>query len=83
MAIAVPRSEIFEEVLDFLASAPSQEAIIAYRVPASLDDRLHHLLDKNNTTRLTAEEQDELEEFLRMNRLLMRLKARARGKKSA
>ncbi|WP_373540743.1 hypothetical protein [Chamaesiphon sp.] len=46
------------EVLEFLASLPSNEAIIALRPSASLQDRISTLVAKNRTTGLTpAEEQ--------------------------
>ena len=71
---------LFDEILDFLASAPTQEAIIAFRPSERLQARASELLDKNRAGKLTAEEQVELDEFQRMNHFMTMLKARARKK---
>jgi hypothetical protein len=71
---------LFDEILDFLASTPTPEQIIAYKPPEVLQQRLSTLLEKNRQFRLTESEQDELNEFLRMNRFMSRLKLRARSK---
>jgi hypothetical protein len=71
------------EVLEFLASLPTNEAIIALRPSQSLQDRISTLLEKNRTTGLTpAEEQlwqgyQYLEHIVRMAkaRALLKLKA--------
>ncbi len=68
----------FDELLDFLASSPSAEELIAYRPPEALQARISELLEKNRQGNLSAEEQTELDEFLRMNRFMSRLQAQAR-----
>jgi hypothetical protein len=73
MAIA-PEATLFDEILDFLASAPTPEQIIAFQPPEALQQRLTYLLEQNRLGRLSAEEQAELDEFLRMNRFMSRLK---------
>lgn len=75
-----PTDILFDEILDFLASTPTPERIIAYKPPESLQQRLSDLLAKNRTVKLTEEEQVELNEFLRMNRFMSRLKFKARQK---
>ena len=65
---------MFDEILDFLASAPTPEQIIAFQPPEALQQRLTYLLEQNRLGRLSAEEQAELDEFLRMNRFMSRLK---------
>jgi hypothetical protein len=79
MAIA-PEAALFDEILDFLASTPTPEQIIAFEPPESLQQRLSYLLQENQSRSLTAEEQAELDEFLRMNRFMSRLKLRVRRK---
>jgi hypothetical protein len=71
---------LFDEILDFLASAPTQEQIIAFRPSERLQARASELLDKNRAGKLTSEEQLELDEFQRMNHFMTMLKARARKK---
>ena len=79
MAIA-PEAELFDEILDFLASTPTPEQIIAFQPPEHLQQRLTYLLEQNQRSGLSAQEQVELDEFLRINRLMSRLKLRARRK---
>jgi len=82
MAIS-PSPTLFDEILDFLASTPTPEQIIAFAPPANLQKRLSDLLEKNRQTGLSEDEQIELDEFLRMNRFMSRLKLRARLKLDA
>jgi len=77
---AAPESTLFDEITDFLASAPTLDEIIAYKPSEFLDQRLHELLDKNSRDQLTAGERDELDEFLSMNHLLKIVKFKARLK---
>lgn len=79
MAFA-PTDTLFDTVLDFLASTPTPEQIIAYQPSEALQQRLGALLDQNREGTLTSVEQNELEEFLRMNRFMSRLKLKARQK---
>ena len=79
MAFAPPQA-LFDEILDFLASTPTPDQIIGFEPPETLQQRLGDLLEKNRRVKLSAEEQVELDEFLRMNRFMSRLKLRARKK---
>ncbi|MCC6801842.1 MAG: hypothetical protein IT319_03070 [Anaerolineae bacterium] len=79
MAFA-PTDTLFDTVLDFLASTPTPEQIIAFQPPDALQQRLSELLAQNRSSGLSATEQTELDEFLRMNRFMSRLKLKARQK---
>jgi hypothetical protein len=79
MAFA-PTDILFDEILEFLASTPSPERIITYEPPEALQQRLSDLLAKNRAGRLSDAEQIELDEYLRMNRFMSRLKIKARQK---
>jgi hypothetical protein len=79
MAIAPPNA-LFDEITDFLLSAPAPQQIIAFKPSKELDDRLHELLEKNGQERLTQEERVELDTFLQVDHLLTILKAKARLK---
>lgn len=68
----------FDEIINFLASAPSAQAIVAYKPPEQLQARMHDLMQKNRQDRLTVEEEGELDEFLRMNRFMSRLQAKTK-----
>jgi hypothetical protein len=76
MATLEITTSITEEILDFLASAPSAAEILAFKISDDLDYRLHELLDKNSEGNLTAEEHTELDEFLQMGDFFSSLKIR-------
>jgi hypothetical protein len=73
----------FEEILDFMVSAPSPEAIVAFKPSAELEARLSELMAKNKQDTLTDDERDELQAFLQLNHLMNMLKIRARQKLAA
>jgi hypothetical protein len=77
MVLAQPDT-LFSEIIDFLASTPTPEDIIAFKPSERLEQRLSILLEKNRHDTLGAEERRELDEFLRMNHFMNMLKIRAR-----
>lgn len=70
----------YEEVLDFLLSAPSLAQVIALHSSESAQQRLRYLLEANRNGMLTAEERAELEISLNVEHLVRLLKIRARLK---
>jgi hypothetical protein len=78
MSLKVQSSPLLEEVTDFLSSQPALTEIADFRVSEANDIRFHELLDKKQSAALTAQEEDELEEFLYIHHLLIMLKAKAR-----
>lgn len=72
--MAIAQSPVYQEVYYFLASAPSHEAIIAFRPSEATRDRLHKLLTANQENRLSAEEQAELDEFEQVEHFVRMLK---------
>lgn len=78
--MTILENTLFDEILDFLASTPTSQEIVAFRPSDSLQQRLRDLLEGNRNGRLTAEEQAELDEFSRMNHFMSMLKIRARKK---
>ena len=81
MATAPPTT-ILDEVLDFLASTPTLEQIIAFRPSEALQARASVLLERNRSGQLSPDEQAEIEEFSRLNHFMSMLKVRARKKLS-
>lgn len=71
-------NRVFEEMIDFLASGPSSEQIIAHKVSAPVQERLAELLEKNREERLTEAENAELDAFEYVDYFMSLLKARAR-----
>ncbi|MBZ0297540.1 MAG: hypothetical protein K8L99_33600 [Anaerolineae bacterium] len=82
MALA-PADALFDDILEFLASSPTAEQIVHYQPPVALQQRLSELLGKNRSTGLGEAEQWELDEFLRMNRFMSRLRLKARKRLEA
>jgi len=72
--MAIAQSPVYQEVYYFWASAPSHEAIIAFRPSEAARDRLHKLLAANEENRLSAEEQAELDEFEQVEHFVRMLK---------
>jgi hypothetical protein len=68
----------WREVIEFLASGPRPEAIVAFRPSASHVERSAQLLDKNREGQLTESEEAELDDLGQINHLMTLLKAEAR-----
>jgi hypothetical protein len=54
--------------------------IIAYRLPEDLQNRAHYLLELNVEGQLTPEERDEMLDFVRVDNMMMLLKAKMKLK---
>jgi hypothetical protein len=75
-----PARTVFDVITDFLASDPTPEQIIAYRLPEDLETRAHELLEKNGEGDLTFDEQQEMYDFMRADDMMSLLKAKTRLK---
>lgn len=73
-----PEKTVTDVVTDFLASAPSVDEIIAYRLPDSFQERAHFLLEKNRGEGLVPSERQEMDEFLQIDHIMTLVKAKAR-----
>ena len=71
---------VFGEITDFLATNPTPEEIVAYRLPDNLQARAHELLDKNGEGELTPEEHEEMIDFARIDQMMSLLKIKMRIK---
>jgi hypothetical protein len=69
-----------DEVMDFLLSAPTPEAVIALRPSPAAQERLRYLLDGNRNETLNDAERAELEIYLQVEHFVRRLKIRAQEK---
>jgi hypothetical protein len=74
----VPSRKVFDEMIGFLASGPTMEHIIAYKISEAAHTRLRELLDKNREDGLTEVESAELDVFEQVDDLMSRLKVKAR-----
>jgi hypothetical protein len=79
--VALPAApSLQDEIIDFLASGPTPEQILALRPSEAVQQRISALLDRNRSSTLTAEEHRELDEYLRLDHFVTLLKARTRQK---
>lgn len=73
MAQAVTTS-LIDEIVEFLASSPTPQAIIDFKLSDALEERALDLAAINGRRMLTPEERAEMDEFLRMDHLITMLK---------
>ncbi len=71
---------IYDEVADFLASAPTPEQIVAFRLSDSSERFVSSLLEANRTRGLTPAERSALDDYTRIERLMQAIKVRAFAK---
>lgn len=69
---------VYADLIDLIAPGVTPEQIINFKPSEAAQNRLSELLHKNRTTRLTAEEDRELERFKDMEHIIRMAKARAR-----
>ncbi len=67
----------YEQVLEFLAEGPSVQQIVAFRPQPEAQERFSHLLDVNRQRTLTAQEEEELDHYIRIEQMMSLLKAKA------
>ena len=72
-----PQNEVFDEMIDFLATGPTVEQIIAHKASEAMQTRLRELLDKNREEGLTEAETAELDGFESVEDMMGLLKAKA------
>ena len=81
-AIQLTEGDILERIIAARNGRLSPEAarsLLALRFPAADAVRIHALLRKNNSGRISAEERIDLEKYLRVGQLLDLLHANARA----
>ena len=71
-----PTRTVFDEITDFLAAEPSPQEIIAYHLPDDLQARADYLLERNREDLLTAEEREEMREFMNADEMFSLLKTK-------
>jgi hypothetical protein len=72
---------LFEEVGDFLASAPSQQRLLAFRPSEAVQERYRELLRRSSEGSLTREEHYEFSQFELIEMMLQYVKAQIRAHK--
>jgi hypothetical protein len=69
---------IYQEIINFLASNPTLQEIVDFKISTAAQGHLEELLDKNREEGLTPEENGEVEKYLQYSHVMTLLKARAR-----
>jgi hypothetical protein len=77
---SIPTRTVFDEITDFLATEPSPQEIIAYHLPDALQQRADYLAELNGEDQLTPSEREELDEFLKVDRMFSLLKTKMKLK---
>lgn len=67
----------YDEVVDFFARGPSREEIAAFRLSDRTVGRVRELLRKNSAGTLTADEADELDQCMQLDRMVLLIRSRA------
>ena len=68
-------ARIYQYILDFIVSKPTPEEIIAFRPTAEMEERLRVLLERSKGGKITVAESKELDEYERIQHLMIMLKA--------
>lgn len=71
-------NRLVDSVVEFLASSSNPEDVIAYKLPADLQERASYLLERNREGEITLEEKEELDRFVFLEHIFRMAKARAR-----
>lgn len=67
----------YDEFVEFITSRPSLEEITDFRLSDEIETHISDLLQANRTRRLTDDENEELDEYLRVEHLMRKAKLRA------
>ncbi len=73
-------AKAYLEVLEFLASAPSPEETILFRLSPTLQESITQLQERNNDGTITVFEKAELERLLRVEHLMRAIKLQSHKK---
>jgi hypothetical protein len=69
-------SSVYDSVADFIASM-NPEKVLELRADPEMQDRLEELIEKEKMTGLSADEKEELDHYIVLERLIRLAKARA------
>jgi hypothetical protein len=73
--VAPPRA--YDEVVAFFASGPTREAIATFRLSDETVARVRQLLLKKSAGTLTADEADELDQCVQLDRIVLLIRSQA------
>jgi hypothetical protein len=73
--LAVLPAHIYRDILNFIASGPTPQQTMDFRPTPAMQDRLRSLVDRAHSGDLTPLEQAELDEYERIEHIIIMLKA--------
>ncbi|MCA0455317.1 MAG: hypothetical protein LCI00_15175 [Chloroflexi bacterium] len=75
--MAIAHLPAYDEFIEFITSTPTVEQVSQLRFSASTEARVSELLQANREQTITPEETVELDEYLRLERIMRKAKIRA------
>jgi len=73
-------TQAYDEILDFLAAGTTAEDIADFRPSEEAQARVRELIERRQQSKLTSAEDEELEEYLRLEHLMIMAKAKAQAR---
>ena len=70
-------TQAYDEILDFLAAGTTAESIANFRPSDEAVERVHELIQRRGEEQISPMENEELEDYLRLEHLMIMAKARA------
>lgn len=77
LSLRTPAAQTASEIIDFLATGPAPEEVLAYHVSERAQERVRRLLAINEAGLASPDEQAELDEIERIEHIMTLLKAQA------
>jgi hypothetical protein len=68
----------YDEIIDFIATRTTPEAVVAFRPSRSVQQRVAELVERSKAGSISIEDQSELEDYLQLEHIMIMAKARAR-----
>ncbi len=75
LGFTTPALQVANETITFLASNPSEQAVRNFKFSPKIQQRMDELLEHNRESSLTESEMSELDELLRLEHVIIMLKA--------
>ena len=77
MTSGMTLTQAYDEILDFLSGGTTAESIAKFRPSPEAQSRVRELMARRSEGTMSAAEDEELEEYLRLEHLMVMAKARA------
>ncbi len=77
MTTSVKTTQVYDEIIDFIATGTSPQSVIDFKLSTAAQERLEDLVYRHKIGELTPEEKMELDYFLTLEHIMTLAKARA------